>query len=153
MTEEELKSILERTELEKQLNIPKKEGVFSDASTSPAKAALLFFLNSCCAQFDQRKHFSKQYTEPPSLLSIETLKTEILNEKMSDAELHACMREFVDTHNYAPSHLHACAACGIRSYEEEYQYCNVTDESVAKFGYNTAETENLENLLNRRSVE
>ena len=59
--------------------------VFADVKRSPAKALLLFHLNSGCVRFGQWKHCAK--SNQTCEIDLEALKKEILGEEMSEAEL------------------------------------------------------------------
>ena len=142
VTEEQLEEIERRMREDAVHNVDKSHGVFADAGKDALKALLLFYLNSGCGRFSEWKHFSKAHEGLP--LDIDELSEELSNEALSEEELSKMLEKFGSEHNYVPDALHACCACGIRSYEEKFECVPLNNPNVDKFKYTPEDRDQLE---------
>ena len=89
---------------------------FNDIEQDPAKATLLFHLNSGYARFGGTRMTLDEASPDEEKVEIERLEREILDEKLSHEEEMELLHKFYKEHNYnAP--LKSCGACGTREAE------------------------------------
>ena len=92
--------------------------LFDDMLKDPTKAILLHYLNSGCFGFQRWKEYSSQFAN--TIMSEQdkrALRSEILDEMLTDKETKDILTEFFTCHNYAERRLLSCGACGIREWE------------------------------------
>ena len=99
----------------------KESRFFSDVNTSPAKAVLLFYLNSGMFRFEQFNDHSSKHNNKE--IDIAQLKKDILEEKLTDEECDSIIKKFYRLHSFTDFTLRACAACGSRDTERVEDPC------------------------------
>ena len=88
---------------------------FKDTCSSPAKAVLLFYINSGHFRFDQYKDYCSKYNNED--VDIDRLKQDIRDEQLTDNEYDAIIRRFYKLHPYTNFDIQACSCCGLRQIE------------------------------------
>lgn len=88
---------------------------FKDTCSSPAKAVLLFYINSGLFRFEQYKDYCAIHDNEP--IDIDKLKQDIRDELLSDEEYDGIIRKFYKLHPYTNFDVKACSCCGLRQIE------------------------------------
>ena len=95
---------------------PEKEArFFQDASLSPTKATLLFYLNSGLFRFEHYKNYCAVYDGQP--IDLEKVKQDIAMERLTPKEFDTLIRKFYERHSFTDFTSQSCATCGIRHIE------------------------------------
>ena len=138
ITPETLQDLLQRD--------PQGELLFMDRSKNPIKAVLLHYLNSGLFSFQRWKEYCTAYDKTKlSPSEKEALRDEILDEKLSDDELHSILDTFLRRHCYTQPNLYSCGACGLRQFERDeeprlkYERCSLDDENLTTLLYTEKE--------------
>lgn len=116
---------------------------FKDIDSNTSKAVMLYYLNSGLFRFHQYKDYSSH--SHGTTIDEDSLKEEVMAEKLTETELTSLIRNFYNTHSYTKGNLLSCGCCGIRLLEQDklkdqaqavqvqYQKMKLTELSVLKY--------------------
>ena len=125
---------------------------FLDRNKSPAKAVLLFYLNSGLFRFEQHKDYDASYDGEP--IDLVRLKKDITDEGMTEREYDAIIRRFYRLHPFTDFDICSCASCGIRQIERsesptvEYVSLPLSHPHMQVLCYSIEQSNNLREYTN-----
>lgn len=90
---------------------------FKDSTRSPAKARLLFYINSGMYGFQEYKDFRREFEGAE--IDVEAIRKELQAEAMEDDEWAGFVTQFLRCHSYTDGHQYACGCCGMKLLERE----------------------------------
>jgi len=128
----------------------KGDSFFDDLVKSPAKAVLLFYLNSGLFRFGQYKDYSSCWNDKE--VDQDALMKEIEDERLTDEEYMKLLTSFLVEHSYTTGNLLSCGACGIRLLERmgtipiRYKQLLLQDEDAQVLAYTTEETNDFDRM-------
>ena len=93
----------------------KDRSFFEDATDSPVKALLLFYLNSGLMRFHKHRDYMDCWDGKD--VDIASLVDEIESEEVKDADIGRTVRNYIASHSYTGNKLPACGCCGLRCME------------------------------------
>lgn len=88
---------------------------FDDLLKSPTKAKLLFYMNSGLFRFDQYKDFRSEFVG--TNIDTERMCKLVEDEKLSEDEWCAMIKEYFKVHPTTTGNLFACGCCGTKFFE------------------------------------
>jgi len=85
---------------------------FHDVTVNPAKAALLFYLNSGMFRFEQ--HMDHTAAADQQNINLDQVQQDIDEELLTNKEYDTVIRQFYERHPFVDFTMKSCAACGMR---------------------------------------
>lgn len=123
---------------------------FADAGKSPAKAALLFYLNSGLFRFEQYKDYDSNYDGKP--INLQQVLEDVQAEKLTDSEYDQLIKHFYRCHSYTDFEMQSCACCGLRQIERPespevvYRSMPLSHPNMAPLKYTAKQKKNFDDF-------
>ncbi|CAB9509761.1 unknown protein [Seminavis robusta] len=125
---------------------------FDDFNKHPAKAVLLFYINSGLFRFEQYKDYTASSNGQP--IDVDRLVQDIRDERMTDKEYDTIIRKFYELHSFVDFSTKSCGCCGLRLIERidepRIQYVRVplSHSKMSILKYTLQQAEELSHFMN-----